>query len=124
MHFCEKCKNMYYIKIDNDDSNKLVHYCRNCGNVNKDIVDNYCVSNVNIKKQVKNYSNYINRYTKLDPTLPRIDNIPCPNSTCKTNIEKNPLSNEVIFIRYDDINLRYVYLCSHCEYTWKTTEKI
>ena len=53
MHFCIKCNNMYYIKIDNSDSNKLVHYCRNCGDVNKEIVDNFCVSSINIKKQSK-----------------------------------------------------------------------
>ena len=109
MHFCFKCENMYYIKIDNNDSNKLVHYCRNCGDVNKDIVDNYCVSNINIKKQVKNYDNYINRFTNLDPTLPRIDNVPCPNATCITNSDKN-VENEVIYIRYDDTSLKYVYL--------------
>jgi DNA-directed RNA polymerase subunit M/transcription elongation factor TFIIS len=114
---------MYYIKIDNNDSNKLVHYCRNCGDVNKDIVDNYCVSNVNIKKQVKNYDNYINRFTNLDPTLPRIDNVPCPNATCITNSDKN-VENEVIYIRYDDTSLKYVYLCAHCNYSWKTNETI
>ena len=32
MHFCSKCDNMYYIRINADDPNKLVYYCRNCGN--------------------------------------------------------------------------------------------
>ena len=27
--------------------------------------------------------------------------------------------NEVIFIRYDDINLKYIYLCCKCNYIWK-----
>ena len=27
--------------------------------------------------------------------------------------------NEVIFIRYDDINLKYIYLCCKCDYVWK-----
>lgn len=124
MHFCIKCNNMYYIKIDNSDSNKLVHYCRNCGDVNKEIVDNFCVSSINIKKQSKNYNNYINKYTVLDPTLPRIDNVPCPNKTCSTNSDKNPTPNEVIYIRYDDDNLKYIYMCCHCNTTWKTNENI
>lgn len=115
---------MYYIKIDNSDSNKLVHYCRNCGDVNKEIVDNFCVSSINIKKQSKNYNNYINKYTVLDPTLPRIDNVPCPNKTCSTNSDKNPTPNEVIYIRYDDDNLKYIYMCCHCNTTWKTNENI
>lgn len=122
MHFCDKCDNMYYIKIDANDPNKLVHYCRKCGNVNDQIDNNYCVSNINIKKQVKNYDNYINKYTVLDPTLPRIDNVPCPNVLCDTNKEPKTKSNEVIFIRYDDTNLKYVYLCCHCNYSWKTSD--
>ena len=124
MHFCIKCNNMYYIKIDNSDSNKLVHYCRNCGDVNKEIVDNFCVSSINIKKQSKNYNNYINKYTVLDPTLPRIDNVPCPNKSCSTYNDKNPTPNEVIYIRYDDVNLKYIYMCCHCNTTWKTNENI
>ena len=124
MHFCDKCQNMYYIKIDTDDANILVHYCRNCGNIDKEINDNYCVSNVNIKKQIKKHDNFINRYTVLDPTLPRIDNVPCPNPSCLTNDEKKSKSNEVIYIRYDDTNLKYIYLCTHCNHTWKTNESI
>ena len=30
MHFCKKCDNMYYIKL-NDDEKQLIHYCRHCG---------------------------------------------------------------------------------------------
>ena len=27
--------------------------------------------------------------------------------------------NEVIFIRYDDINLKYIYVCCKCDLIWK-----
>ena len=30
MHFCKKCDNMYYIKLDNTEK-ELIHYCRHCG---------------------------------------------------------------------------------------------
>ena len=30
---------------------------------------------------------------------------------------------EVIYIRYDDINMKYVYLCVHCDTTWKTDHR-
>jgi len=28
MHFCNVCSNMYYIRINADNPNKLVYYCR------------------------------------------------------------------------------------------------
>lgn len=51
MHFCSNCKNMYYIKIDEDNPNSLLYYCRNCGNEDSLITeDNICVSKTQIKK--------------------------------------------------------------------------
>ena len=48
----------------------------------------------------------INKYTILDPTLPRVKNILCPNSDCETNKENNNEKREIIYIRYDDTNMR------------------
>ena len=31
MKFCNHCSNMLYISIDETDTNKLIYYCRNCG---------------------------------------------------------------------------------------------
>ena len=122
MHFCSTCKNMYYIRIDAEDSNILIYYCRNCGNEDTTItVDNICVSKVKVQKGEQQYSHIINKYTKLDPTLPRISKILCPNQECKTNIDDSP--REIIYIRYDDVNINYIYLCSTCDTVWKTDEQ-
>ena len=53
-----------------------------------------------------------NEYTKLDPTLPRIYNVRCPNGKCATNAENASKPAEVIYMRYDDANLKYIYICS------------
>jgi len=112
---------MYYISIDANDANKLVYYCRNCGNVDETLsVDNVTVSKIQLKKSEQEFSHIINKYTKLDPTLPRINNILCPNANCKTNTEDVP--KEIIYIRYDDTNMKYVYLCSTCDTVWKTED--
>ena len=51
MHFCSNCSNMYYIRINSDDPNKLVYYCRKCGNEDKLLaIENVCVSKTQIKK--------------------------------------------------------------------------
>ena len=121
MHFCSKCSNMYYIRINSDDPNKLVYYCRNCGNEDKSLaIENVCVSKTQIKKDEQSFTYIINKFTKLDPTLPRINNILCPNSDCATNT--NDESREIIYIRYDDVNMKYIYLCSTCDTVWKTNE--
>ena len=66
MHFCSNCSNMYYIRIDAEDPNKLVYYCRNCGNEDKLLaIQNVCVSKTQIKQTEHSYDHIINKYTKL-----------------------------------------------------------
>lgn len=122
MHFCSQCSNMYYIRINEDDPNKLVYYCRKCGNKDSLLAsENICVSKTQIKKSEQSFNHIINKYTKYDPTLPRINNILCPNSDCSTN--KDDKEREIIYIRYDDVNMKYVYLCSHCDTVWQIKEQ-
>ena len=122
MHFCSNCSNMYYIRINSDDPNSLVYYCRQCGNEDKSIgVDNVCVSKIQIKKSEQSFNHIINKYTKLDPTLPRINNVLCPNPDCATNTKND--AREIIYIRYDDTNMKYIYLCSTCDTVWNTNDK-
>ena len=122
MHFCSVCQNMYYTSIDPNNSNKLIYYCRNCGNKDENIsLENVSVFEMQLKKSEQEFSHIINKYTKLDPTLPRVSNILCPNMDCATNKDKE--HREIIYIRYDDINMKYVYLCSTCDSVWKTEDK-
>lgn len=122
MHFCTVCQNMYYIRINADDPNKLVYYCRNCGNEDALMnIDTVCVSKLQIKKGEQTFNHIINKYTKLDPTLPRLHNILCPNSECATNTKDE--KKEIIYIRYDDTNMMFVYLCSTCDAVWKTEDE-
>jgi len=113
----------------------------------------------------------------MDPTLPRINTIKCPNQACKSNEgqgqgqgqgylhqEKPKLSSrsrssesgkskasspeesspeepevvevveeqegdadaatdrEIIYLRYDDVNMNFVYLCPVCDSVWNTTQ--
>jgi len=121
MHFCITCSNMYYIRINADNPNKLVYYCRKCGFEDSLLAaENVCVSRTQIKKSEQSFNHIINKYTKYDPTLPRIDNILCPNQDCATN--KDGKEREIIYIRYDDVNMKYVYLCSECETVWQIKE--
>ena len=122
MHFCSKCNNMYYISLNIDNPNKLVYYCRNCGETDTTIsVEDVTVSKVQLRKSEQEFNHIINKYTKFDPTLPRVSNILCPNADCPTNHDDK--NREIIYIRYDDTNMKYVYLCSTCDVVWKTEEQ-
>jgi len=125
MHFCNVCGNMFYLKIKDDDKDNIMYYCRKCGNKDDNIINNlqnFCVSKTHIKKTTEVYKNIINEYTKLDPTLPRIRNMLCPNEACNSNGEQKDGEQkypEIIYLRYDNDNMKYIYLCGVCDYTWK-----
>lgn len=129
MHFCSVCSNMYYITIA--DTNELMYYCRKCGHQDASIEVNTSTMTVSkiTTKVDKSYGHIINRYTKYDPTLPRINTIQCPNEECDTNkavanssASCSSVDREIIYIRYDDINMKYVYLCTCCDTVWKITD--
>jgi DNA-directed RNA polymerase subunit M/transcription elongation factor TFIIS len=151
MHFCTECGNMYYIRLT--DTNGIVYYCRNCGHEDDTItIDDVVVSHTTMRSGNDQYAHVVNKYTKLDPTLPRISTILCPNMECPCNRNHNatqyadraaivgttdeeaaslagaaaaaPLDDavprEVIYLRYDDINMKYIYLCAVCNTIWNT----
>ncbi len=120
MHFCTECNNMYYLKIMEDNANSLIYYCRNCGHENKTLTaENVCVSDTQIKRSEDQYVHIVNEYTKYDPTLPRINTIDCPNSKCASNNDDDKIEREIIYIRYDDTNMKYMYVCAICNTSWK-----
>ena len=118
MKFCTQCHNMYYISIDEAGGNNLTYYCRFCGHKDKQLTEGGVVF---LKTQNKTTATHqtckytVNKYTKHDPTLPRKKNMKCPNADCATG--------DVIYLRYDDENMKYLYICSTCDITWKTDDK-
>ena len=124
MKFCKECNNMLYMSLSGDDANKLVYYCSNCGNVDDNITtEGHCVLHTQLNKREQKLNYFINKYTKMDPCLPRIHNMKCVNASCKTNNTEEKLNPEIIYMRYDDENLKYAYICVECDYVWKTDDK-
>ena len=59
MHFCQECQNMYYIRLDADDSNKLIYYCRKCGHEDTNLTsENICVTKTNFKQADQSFYTY------------------------------------------------------------------
>ena len=42
-----------------------------------------------------------------------------PDKTIK--IEKQ--TSDILYLRYDDANMKFVYLCAHCDTIWNTALK-
>jgi DNA-directed RNA polymerase subunit M/transcription elongation factor TFIIS len=107
MEFCDICENMFFVeKQVEDEAELLVYKCKKCGNTKE--IKNKIVSSMSFEKQ-EQYS-IINKYTKFDPTLPVLD-MPCKNEGCT--------QHEIIYVRYDNVELKYAYLCPKCDTIWK-----
>ena len=127
MRFCSNCQNMYYIHFDNNNPNSFTFICRQCGDKKTDLDnDDYTISKLMIKKNknIQSFHHIINKYTKFDPTLERKNDILCPNPNCETNTNTNINSinnnREIIYIRYDEENMKYAFLCCTCDTVWNS----
>ena len=120
MLFCKSCQNMYYLNII-DDGQALQYSCRTCGDIydGDTPINHMLVSKTSFKSSTPEFGSWVNEYTKFDPTLMRVNNIPCVNITCKTNGgEFDHSLREIIVIRYDVVNVKYLYLCPECDNVW------
>jgi DNA-directed RNA polymerase subunit M/transcription elongation factor TFIIS len=116
MEFCQKCDNMYYMKVNDD--RKLIHFCKYCGYEDNELINVQNLKVFEFSKENTNKNVHINKYTKYDPTLPHVHTIKCPNMECPCNDSSNDFENDIIYLRYDDKNMKYMYLCCHCDFTW------
>ena len=109
---------MLYINVR--DNGKMVWNCVYC--MKPDDVANSTETNSSIMVSSVDYKNEKAKYQHLmtpcvhqDPTIPHVSNIPCPSADC-TRKASDP--HDVIFIKYDLENLKYLYSCSHCKHFW------
>ena len=60
-----------------------------------------------------------NKYINFDNTLPVIENnqnIKCPNEDCECNKDAE---SKITYIKYDEDNMKYIYICKMCGQKWK-----
>ena len=113
--FCEHCDNYMILKIiEENETQSLQYYCNNCGNINKK-VEEKCINYNNYDLQKIYIQDRNIKYLADDPTIPRVNNITCPNNECSKVGE-----NEVVYITIDEDNMKYLYICRDCKTSWKT----
>ena len=113
--FCPVCK--YYLYLDQNEE-KLRRICRNCG-FQKEDKKGGLVLETNLKEKTsEGYKILLHEFTKLDPTLPHVDTIKCPNETCASNA--GSAKKDVIYLKYDAENLKFLYICNVCDTQWRS----
>lgn len=118
MEFCKDCENILVLKFKNTESEgeKLQLYCNNCGFNKNAMVDkcSYILKNdYNLQKVFIEEKNI--KYITQDPTIPHISNIKCPNKQC---IKVDEEINNVAYIKINEQDMKYLYVCSYCKYQW------
>lgn len=117
INFCKCCENILYLY--SNEENELYLACKVCGNKEEyeDKEDKCIYSNdfdLDFSETINN-----NKYINFDNTLPVIENnknIKCPNEDCECNKDA---PSKITYIKYDDDNLKYIYICKLCGQKWK-----
>jgi len=119
MKFCPQCENMLY--LSQLTSTKLVYMCKYCGHTQDAQTDELNIFEVSLKSS-EDTQYLINEYTKYDMTLPRIQDMDCPNMECPSR--KNTKEKDIIYIRYNEEDMKYLYLCGVCNHHWKLNKNL
>lgn len=113
--FCEHCDNLLVIKYT---EGKVYYKCHCCQHEDTSALNtSVCISRNSFQKQDASYEAYLNEHALSDPTLPCVSTIECANGKCSRAADQ---PSRVVYIKYDQVNLRYVYCCKHCKHVWRT----
>jgi len=121
LRFCPVCENYLYTDVD-AESLDLFRVCRKCGHKEKDTKGGLVMEMMIQQQSAEGYKILLNEFTRKDPRLPHIrKNITCPNVGCDSN--KGGKDPDVIYIKYDAVNLLYLYICDICGEKWHSRER-
>jgi DNA-directed RNA polymerase subunit M/transcription elongation factor TFIIS len=122
MRFCPTCSYYLYIRSSESVESDVLHECKNCG-----FTEPLNASEKEILILETNFRSgssaggaasgiTVNSYTLQDPTNPHVKTIPCPNTSCATQLD--PSKRDVIYIKTDPTNLKFQYICTSCKTQW------
>ena len=132
MNFCPKCENYLYLEqgSEGEDDKKIFFLnrrCLTCGYSEVDRKGGLVNETVVQERASEGYKILLNEFTRQDPTLPHVSTLPCPNTTgdpstgrpiCPTHSQGKP--RDVIIIKYDPQNLKFLYICNVCGEQWRS----
>lgn len=129
MNFCPKCENYLYLEQASEEATNasgatekryfLNRRCRTCGYNEVDVQGGLVNETIVQERASEGYKILLNEFTRQDPTLPHVNTLPCPNtSACPTHKSNAP--RDVIIIKYDAQNMKFLYICNVCGEQWRS----
>lgn len=123
IRFCPICRYYLYLQVsstkDSPDPKTMAHYrlCRNCGYKEQDEKGGLLSEIVIKEKSAEGYKILLNEHTRHDPRLPHLRGVlKCPNGGCDSNVGGK--ESDIIYMKYDSVNLLYLYICDICGQEW------
>jgi len=116
MRFCEVCDNLLYVKVA---AGALVDQCNYCGCSYSVESSTAPVLETDYRDDRAKYHHLLTELLHEDPTLPRVDNVPCPNEACS---RPSRAKGNVLYVKYDPVNVRFLYSCCYCKAFWGPEE--
>lgn len=128
MRFCPKCSYYLFLSASEGAGNVLM-LCRNCGfseKLNPKTKEDALILETNFRSGSSatgaSSGITVNDFTKMDPTLPHVNTIRCPNGGCPSNAAgpagTPAVERDVIYIKTDPANLKFQYVCNKCPAQW------
>ena len=121
MRFCPRCS--YYLYLSATDGAAVSHQCKNCGYsepLDPKTKDDALILETNFRSGSSAGGAAsgitVNSYTLMDPTLPHVKTLRCPNGDCESNRDES--KRDVIYIKTDPTNLKFQYICTVCSRQW------
>lgn len=118
MRFCPVCGNYLYL-VSDEEAIQLDQQCKHCGYtevLKPKSTEEALILETTLAKSKSDTQSVLNEYTKLDPTLPRLKTINCPNTACPSRADES--LRDILYIKADAKNLAYQYCCTVCNTQW------
>ena len=124
MRFCPKCE--YYLFLSAMEGAPMTMLCRNCG-FSEELAPKSKAESLILETNFRSGSSAtgassgitVNEFTKMDPTLPHVNTLRCPNADCPSNAAgAGDAQRDVIYIKTDPANLKFQYVCTKCPTQW------
>ena len=127
--FCNRCDNFLNTRIEKtvvtqeiieegkateitEVLSDLIYFCEKCDYSEKRDTGSSSVYHLNYNLDKIKRNHIVNKYTALDITLPKATGIKCPNEKCPS--KNTAKKSEIRYIKYDDKNMKYIYICIAC----------